>query len=120
MPIQYCLSERVEPQCSFNVSLTLLTVVIIFNLVKVCCATLVVLCIKDKPLITVGDAVSAFIEKPDKTTRGLCLVNKTTVESEHWKKHRDALIKSSDAYKLEHIRWYKAASKGRWLSTFFM
>ncbi|KAL1647415.1 hypothetical protein SLS58_002743 [Diplodia intermedia] len=119
MPIEYCLSERVEPQCSFNVNLNLLTVVIIFNLIKVSCIALVVLRIKDKPLITVGDAVATFIEEPDDTTRGLCLINRGMVVGQHWNKRRNALISTPDTYKLEHVRWYKAASKRRWLSSFF-
>lgn len=120
MPIEYCLSERVEPQCSFNVTLTLLTVIIIFNLIKAYTIALMVLRIKDKPLITLGDAISSFIDQPDATTTGLCLVNKSIVESHHRKKQREVLINHADKYKTEHIRWYKAASKRRWLSCFFM
>lgn len=120
LPIEYCLSERVEPQCSFNVSLTLLTVVIIFNLIKVFCIALVVLRIKDKPLITVGDAVATFIEEPDDSTRGLCLVNRGMVDNQHWKNQKEDLIKSPDTYKPGSFRWYKAASKRKWLSSFLM
>ncbi|KAF4543024.1 uncharacterized protein LTHEOB_7278 [Lasiodiplodia theobromae] len=120
LPIEYCLSERVEPQCSFNVSLTLLTVVIIFNLIKVSCIALVVLRIKDKPLITVGDAVATFIEEPDDSTRGLCLVSRGMVDNQHWKRQREDLIKSPDTYKPGGVRWYKAASKRRWLSSLLM
>jgi hypothetical protein len=31
--------------------------------------------VPDEPLITVGDAVASFLEKPDATTKGMCLLS---------------------------------------------
>ncbi|GME42265.1 hypothetical protein GTA08_BOTSDO06373 [Neofusicoccum parvum] len=71
--IDHCLSERVDSQCTLNVAVDLLFVVIACNLIILVAVTVMLVKIKETPLITIGDAVSSFIINTDKSTmvRGL-------------------------------------------------
>lgn len=83
--INGCISQRVEPRCRLNFSLPLGVTVVVFNLFKSGCITLVFLFLRDQPLITVGDAVASFLRSPDPSTAGLCLASAKEVQ-ETWGK----------------------------------
>lgn len=73
-PLQYCLSERVPEQCELDFNVQFAILVIISNLAKVICMFLVVWRHDESTLITIGDAIQSFMNRPDPHTKGFCTV----------------------------------------------
>lgn len=78
---KYCLAETVDDFCHVGVSNILFICVVLCVLVKTGVAVAVLYRSipgdesSTKPLVTVGDAIASFIEKPDPITFGLCTLN---------------------------------------------
>lgn len=108
-PILYCLSQPVEEHCRLQFSVDIMAIVIACNIVKLIIMGLIVW----KPplnLVTVGDAMASFLDKPDVTTEGNCLAGKARFQkSKDW---------DTAAMRWEPIAryWFHAASKKRWLT----
>ena len=70
--IDYCLSEIVPGGCKLQFSVSMLVTVIAMNACKSITMLLTLYRGREVPLITVGDAVSSFLNKPDQTTKDRC------------------------------------------------
>lgn len=111
--VDYCLAEVAAPHCKLQYSLPLMIVVVTFIAIKAT-AICYVSFTKDVPILTVGDAVSSFINKPDKLARGQCLISMTEVRERlegaypEWP-HYDNL-RFDDKPK----QWLSAVPWGRW------
>ena len=111
--VQYCLAQPLsafDAQCSISVSTTLLIVVIVCNVLKATCLLCTLLATSFHPLVTVGDAVDSFLERPDRTTVGCGPLSLSTVE--------DVPKKMPGFYSQRIKNWNKAfiwkhKSKGR-------
>ena len=74
-------------------------------------------------MITIGDAVESFLNQPDETTRGWCLLSKSAVREHIWplkSAANDPRIlhdPSLSTAKLNTTRWARAASVRRWSFT---
>lgn len=107
--IQYCLSKGVEEHCKLQFSLAIMIIVIICNLVKTICMSIIAWKQDPKPLVTLGDAIASFLNRPDVKSEGKCVVGKTRFEdSRSW----GPLI---SRWILKRLRWFRAASRRRWL-----
>ena len=107
--IQYCLSKRVEEHCKLQFSLVIMIVVVISNLIKTVCMSMIVWKQDSEPLVTLGDAIASFLDRPDMTTKGNCIAGKTRFEDgRSW----DLML---SGWYLKRLRWFRAASKRRWL-----
>lgn len=116
--VQYCLSERMDERCSLQFSMHIMVAVIICNAVKSICMFYTVCKSKEDPLVTVGDAVSSFLESPDKTTVGMCIVSKRDIKKGIWKYTSDGITHGKWNMQLWKPRkhfWLSAASIGRWV-----
>lgn len=83
--IDRCVAETTQRHCKLQFSLHLLVVVLVFNLSK-CVAMLAMLWYHRKPTFVVwGDAMSSWLDSPDRNTEGRCLVSRAAVKA------RDAL-----------------------------
>lgn len=71
--IQYCLAEELQEKCGLYFHSGLMLVVLLANVVKLCCMGLAAerLLQGPKPLLTTGDAVESFISRPDPTKKGI-------------------------------------------------
>ncbi|WYZ34024.1 hypothetical protein EsH8_I_000300 [Colletotrichum jinshuiense] len=115
-PILYCLAELFPQHCTVRVSLKLLTVVIIFNAIKVGCLLATALSRNFNPLGTVGDAISSFLEHPDDKTANLGPISMAVVKTEAWRKKFVAGGPgTSCSIKRKPRRWARAVSIRRWL-----
>ncbi|KAK7423112.1 hypothetical protein QQX98_001188 [Neonectria punicea] len=105
--IEYCLAETADDaSTSLTLSGPLLAVIAFFNLFFLL-ALLVALALAItrndfNPLVTLGDALSSFLEDPDPTTQDSCLMNKAEVKNGVWG--------------LREAKFWTATS-GRWAST---
>jgi hypothetical protein len=77
--IRYCLSETLEEHCCLQYSVHLAIVVIILNAAKAVMMLYLAFGVKESPLMTVGDAISSFLQESDGHTEGMCLVTKADV-----------------------------------------
>ncbi|CAN9250055.1 unnamed protein product [Alternaria alternata] len=72
-PVKYCLSERADPTCKLHFEPTIGIIVTILNFVKAGVMFYVAFFVGDEPLMTMGDAVASFLERPDPTSKNRCL-----------------------------------------------
>ncbi len=107
--IQYCLTKREEEHCRLQFSLAIMIIVITCNLLKTICMSKIAWKHDREPLVTLGDAVASFLDRPDMTTKGNCIVGKTRFEdSKSWDLFRSR-------WGPKRLRWFRAASSKRWL-----
>lgn len=114
-PIETCYTELVPPLCKLEYASLLVGIVLICNATKTICMALTAwkLWRLDNPLlVTIGDAASSFLEHPDETTRGYCLMDRSSVKA--WKKRKIG-VKMYKPPKV--VRFFRTASILRWLST---
>ncbi|KIK55871.1 hypothetical protein GYMLUDRAFT_174966 [Collybiopsis luxurians FD-317 M1] len=114
LQVNYCISEPAIPKCQLEFSLPLLILVIICNIVKVVCMAIAAMKIKDNPLVTIGDAIASFTDKPDPHTRDMCLASKRHFDDGREGKPFSPLCIE---YGPRRIRWLNAASRRHWILT---
>ena len=106
--VDHCLSKPVEERCRLQFSVVIMIVVIICNLIKTICMLLTLFYHRLQPLVTLGDAISSFLENRDPTTANMCLVGKTSFLQGSWGFH-------SGTWESYRHFWFSAASQRRWL-----
>lgn len=107
--VQYCLSQPVKEQCKAQFSLGIMITVLICNLIKVICMSIIVWKQDPEPLVTFGDAVASFLEQPDPTTKDISLHGTSRFKSDKVWDSNVPLPNSKPS------RWYQTISKRRWL-----
>ena len=121
--VQYCLSERVPETCSYSGSIPILIVVIVCNAYKILGMLVVAFGLRDNPMVTVGDAVESYLNQPDETTKGWCMLSKSAVREHIWplktatadtKILHDPRLSTA---KVQLTHWARAASLRRWSFT---
>ncbi|KAH7093703.1 hypothetical protein FB567DRAFT_178552 [Paraphoma chrysanthemicola] len=110
LPVEYCLSQRAEPHCRLQFNTTIAIIVTVLNFVKAVLMFLVAFRVKDEPLITMGDAVATYLEKPDSTSKDMCLL------SIHDIRHSGYQTGAREWRDLR-LRWKDVASKKRRATT---
>ncbi|KAE8405751.1 hypothetical protein BDV37DRAFT_292944 [Aspergillus pseudonomiae] len=108
--VGYCLAERPPQRCKLEYSLPLAIIVVVFNLVKAIIIGYTAANVTTKPILTTGDAVASFIQRPDDFTRGHCLL---TSESVKKRTHRPSY--KSSTFNSTPKRWHAAVSSKRYL-----
>ncbi|KAF2430337.1 hypothetical protein EJ08DRAFT_660813 [Tothia fuscella] len=109
--IDHCWSLRVPEKCKVQFSLHLAVVVLILNLAKAVLMCLTAVGATAPPLLTVGDAIASFLGNPEPRTEGMSLVSKQDVMKE---KNLDTM-RSPRVFQSTRERWFRAASKTRWI-----
>ncbi|KAK4208548.1 hypothetical protein QBC37DRAFT_325535 [Rhypophila decipiens] len=109
--MDYCLSERVRHGCHLQFSLPIMLIVICCNTAKAV-AIAIMLSKKEITLLTLGDAIASFLDRPDPTTRGMCTLTMKDVKSGYWPDNPEA---SRWQYS-KHFRW-EAVGLWRWVGS---
>ena len=108
--VEYCLSKPVEEHCKLQFSLTIMIAVIICNMIKTVCMTIILWKQDPEPLATLGDAIASFLDQPDITTRRNCIAGRDQFkDTRYW----GLLVSRWD---LKGCRWFRAASLRRWIT----
>ena len=130
----HCLSEKIEGQCSFNVNLAIIWIVVACNAIKLITMAIVAYSgTIDRPLMTVGDAIVSFMTAPDRTTKDMSLRSREDIVQCMWKYRRwktnnpgksrveypdyPDLWKPHEAQIWQYpksLKWANAASSVRW------
>ena len=107
--LQYCLSVPAEEHCKLQFSLAIIMIVIVCNLIKTVCMSTIAWNQDPEPLVTLGDALSSFMDRPDIITKGNCIAGKAWFEkSKSW----DSLSRRWDS---KSLLLFRAASSKRWI-----
>ena len=107
--IDYCLAQKVEEHCKLQFSLAIMLIVILCNLVKTICIGMIAWKRDWRPLVTLGDALASFLDRPDLTTEGNCLVERARFESQ------EVWSRAPSRWEKRPSRWHRTASRRRWL-----
>ena len=124
-PIEYCLSQRVEEHCQLQFSILIMIIVIVANFLKLLCMLYTVQSHNVPTLVTIGDAISSFLEDPDPTTVGYCTLSKSDVDKDRkWSKRAfngtyQAVPAQPRPWIAKHHFWFSGASKTRWFICYF-
>ena len=107
--LQYCLSVPAEEHCKIQFSLAIMLAVILCNLIKTICMSMIAWNRGPEPLVTLGDAIASFLDRPDVSTEGGCIAARLRFEkSKPWN-----LL--SSRWDTKRLRWFQAASRRRWV-----
>ena len=107
--LKYCLSVPAEEHCKIQFSLAIMLAVIVCNLIKTICMSMIAWNRGPEPLVTLGDAIASFLDRPDVSTEGGCIAARLRFEkSKSWN-----LLPSR--WDTKRLRWFQAASRRRWV-----
>ena len=119
--VAYCLAEPVIPDCTLDLNLSILVIVIVCNVVKITCLFIAALTLKARPLRTTGDAISSFLQCADPTTEGRGPLSTLDVYAGRWHNRQTSVseIEGNEngirRWASVRHRWYSSAGCGRWL-----
>ncbi|KAJ5095258.1 hypothetical protein N7532_007549 [Penicillium argentinense] len=132
-PISECLVIEAEEHCQLLFSPPICLVVMLAAFAKVSAMYLAAYIgrNRDPPLLTIGDAVASFMERPDPTTKGLCWMTGADVNKGRWvsvtRSGFQAALQNEQVAEPATFRrlkkrkhWMRAASGWRWAATLFM
>ncbi|KAI1778678.1 hypothetical protein F4818DRAFT_306948 [Hypoxylon cercidicola] len=122
MSVKYCLAEPFERVCHIALSPTLLLAVTLCVVFKTCTAILVTVVLSRRnqpPLVTLGDAIESFIERPDRITAGMCTVGQAEIRR---------AMKVRNAFLVPGPRWWQPLRQRRaavipvsvWLTSYLL
>lgn len=133
-PVQYCLAKKTEEQCRLLFNLDFAVIVMVCNLAKVVCMFLTLWMHDEAAFMTIGDAISSFLENPDPHTRGFCIFESRLIKLLwSWDEGKDSMpfsgfIPGIRFRKMDFIedprsrqwrpkvrRWYASAATSRWI-----
>ncbi|KAL9562689.1 hypothetical protein ACKAV7_013253 [Fusarium commune] len=120
MKVDYCLSESFYAPCRLSIANPLLLIVCIMCISKclLCAYTLKVRSWStEDPLMTVGDAISSFIAKPDTCTKGMCTLD---AEDLHMKLDPERALSSPRSWKKKQVVAGNAVNPGIWILSYML
>ncbi|RAL12545.1 uncharacterized protein BO97DRAFT_451934 [Aspergillus homomorphus CBS 101889] len=80
-PIDHCLSQKTGDQCRLLYHMPIGVVLVICILLKVVCMTFLVNIDRHNRFLTIGDAISSYLQRPDSWTVNWCMLSKSTVKT---------------------------------------
>ncbi|PKY07921.1 hypothetical protein P168DRAFT_261947 [Aspergillus campestris IBT 28561] len=122
IPVSRCMIKQRRSLCQLTYSPAIAVVVIVSNMIKVVCMYLTARTSRTHLLLTVGDAISSFLAKPDQVTQG----QRNTMRPSDGSRSSSIVPgpgQQEDQYFVPGGRkkWYRAVSTKRWMMalTFF-
>lgn len=79
LKVDYCLSQKVDEKCQLLFSLPICLTIILCNIIKIACMLMTAHDDRKEIFLTVGDAISSFLKKPDRTTKDRCLLSRRNI-----------------------------------------
>ncbi|KAH7413683.1 hypothetical protein DE146DRAFT_638333 [Phaeosphaeria sp. MPI-PUGE-AT-0046c] len=108
----YCISEKINPRCQVQLSLTIMGVVIVANIIKIVVISTTLCGLDNQTIITIGDAIQSFLREPDPTTTHNCLLSMTNIHS-RWQSTTDTSALRWRQYFRPY--WHTSCSPQRWV-----
>lgn len=101
--VEYCLSEPVPDICRLQFAVPIMVVVLSCNFVKLLCMAFTVWRCKEFNMVTLGDAVGSFLERPDRHTPGMCTATKKEIEIGDWTRNQPKRWESRRSFRCEAV-----------------
>ncbi|KAL3475755.1 hypothetical protein BJX99DRAFT_259191 [Aspergillus californicus] len=114
--VDYCLVEQTPEMCTLEYSLPLSILVLATNFVKIGLILLTILILRANPLLTLGDSIASFLDRPDDSSRGISLLTRDVVVA----KGQPVFKEDIPEYDPQPRRRWTSVSKERWAVTSFM
>ena len=120
-PIRYCLAMEGSKMCRLEFSLPILVVMTICNAVKLFAITCTLKIVTEDHFVTLGDAISSFLDAPDRTTTEHCLKARSFFQGKTFRSGQYRLLsrvyrtKNSITGDRLHLYWFQSASFGFWI-----
>ncbi|KAF2867468.1 hypothetical protein BDV95DRAFT_671224 [Massariosphaeria phaeospora] len=108
--IAYCLSEKIPEHCQLGYSIHLALAVLFMSLTKTALMLYIALRFRERPLLTVGDAIASFLKRPDVFTQRGCLVGRTDAQQLF---DSSGVVRQPKRYVSKPVRRVHAASATR-------
>lgn len=115
----YCLVRPAQQKCTIQLLPHILYVVLVCNVVKVICFT-VLFKLRFQPLVTLGDVIASFLERPDQFTHGAGPLSSEGSRENHKKFRWREGLRHIELWSPERSQWPKGATKSRWMGSMFM
>lgn len=118
--INECLTIKVGEHCQLLYSPPICIAIALTALVKVAAMFLAARVGRNRspPLLTVGDAISSFISRPDPTTGDLCWLSSKYVRKGTWTGTRENSTPTYNSLSKPQF-WSRAVTRWRWIATLF-
>ncbi|KAK4207272.1 hypothetical protein QBC37DRAFT_299084 [Rhypophila decipiens] len=107
--VEYCLALHVDEHCKFQACTTLLWLVAATSLLKAVLFSIFAVRNREKRILTVGDAISTFLETPDASTEGAGLLSAKEIRGTSIQ-----LSEKTRPFSAQRQRGLCAASARRW------
>jgi hypothetical protein len=105
------------PRCRVDISQTILYIVIACNVVKVIVMAITLWRLNQETIVTIGDAITSFLQEPDHTTKNCCLMSNRTINAV-WEESEP---KSGQSFQQLHREpWGGSISGGRWCTSLLL
>jgi hypothetical protein len=114
--IAYCLVQVTPEECSLRFSFPIMLIVIAANIVKLLVIAHILVTHKAPTLVTVGDAVASFLERPDPYTAGRCLATREDI----LKTRGQWVMQPAKQYVARKYFWTKATSWKRLITCYIL
>ncbi|CAI6341942.1 unnamed protein product [Periconia digitata] len=108
--VQYCISKKVQRSCNVYWNTQIAIIVTVLNFLKAVLIYYTAFWTRDKPLMSIGDAVISFLQTPDPTTINMCLVSK-----HNFAKAKYNFDAGQRRWQSKKYLWKDAPSKTRWI-----
>lgn len=128
--VDHCISLATNEKCQLFFSPPICLLIICCSITKLACIVSTACDNRAEVLLTVGDAISSFLTRPDSATKKAGLLSKRMVQANlGWRRRRQdngsaISVLASDEYTPrslpERRRWGDAVSVSRWASTLTM
>lgn len=79
--VEYCLSQKVDDLCRLEFAVPIMIAVLACNFVKLFCMVVTIWKCREPTFVTLGDALSSFLDDPDRNTVGMCIATKKDFEN---------------------------------------
>nr|ADO29932.1 hypothetical protein PP110 [Penicillium paxilli] len=80
--VDYCLNLRTSEECRLFYHLPIALAMIICNLIKLVCIGILLRIERRNLILTMGDAISSFLQRPDPTTKQWCTLSAQFIAEE--------------------------------------
>ena len=116
LSLRFCLVKPVSDltsTCEININPYLLAMIAFLKAIAFVAITSIISAYPFRPLATLGDTIASFLQDPDPTTQGICLLSKADVRSSGW-----PLIALQARYWVPRTHfWLRSVSLPRWLAS---
>lgn len=122
LSVQYCLADDLDGVCHIGLSSTLLltvTLCVIFKTFTAIVVTIVLSRQNQAPLVTLGDVMESFIEKPDPVTAGMCTIGQTEIRRS-MRSYRSLLLPGPRQWKTLQKRRWAVVPPLVWISSYLL